>query len=66
MQIWYTREGEAHIGTASIYTVGKFDGLVLVVDMYGGKVNQIIASSVSMPKIIMLRWTLRAEVYEAS
>ncbi|MCJ1465505.1 hypothetical protein MMC07_004123 [Pseudocyphellaria aurata] len=41
MQIWYTRDGEAQIGTSSIYTVGKFDGLVLVVDMYGGKGGSI-------------------------
>lgn len=47
MQIWYTREGEGQIGTSSIYTVEKFDGLVLVVDMYGGKVNQIITKVVS-------------------
>ena len=36
LQIWYTREGRDQIGTNSIYTVGKFDGLALVVDMYGG------------------------------
>lgn len=47
MQIWYTREGEGQIGTSSIYTVEKFDGLVLVVDMYGGKVNRIITKVVS-------------------
>ncbi|MCJ1260357.1 hypothetical protein MMC22_000217 [Lobaria immixta] len=41
LQIWYTREGEAQIATSSIYTVGKFDGLVLVVDMYGGKGGSI-------------------------
>ncbi len=39
LQIWYTREGQAHVGTSSIYTVGKFDGLVLVVDTYGGRVR---------------------------
>ncbi|MCJ1362540.1 hypothetical protein MMC16_001644 [Acarospora aff. strigata] len=37
LQIWYTKEGQAHVGTSSIYTVGKFDGLVLVVDTYGGR-----------------------------
>ena len=36
LQIWFTREGKNHIATNSIYTVGKFDGLALVVDMYGG------------------------------
>lgn len=38
LQIWYTKEGQANVGTSSVYTVGKFDGLVLVVDMYGGRV----------------------------
>ena len=37
LQLWYTKD--AH-GTSSIYTVGKFDGLVLEVDAYGGKVCQ--------------------------
>ena len=36
LQIWYTRDGRSQIGTNSIYTVGRFDGLALVVDMYGG------------------------------
>ncbi len=26
------------VGTSSIYTVGNFDGLVLVIDAYGGRV----------------------------
>ena len=39
LQLWYTKEGQSAIGTSSIYTVGKFDGLVLVVDTYGGKVG---------------------------
>ena len=39
LQLWYTKEGESSIGTSSIYTVGKFDGLVLVVDLYGGRVR---------------------------
>lgn len=43
--------------------MGKFDGLVLVVDMYGAKVNQTIIAFVSVPKIAMLRWNLRVEVY---
>ncbi|MCJ1368927.1 hypothetical protein MMC20_000134 [Loxospora ochrophaea] len=37
LQIWYTKEGRDQISTSSIYTIGKFDGLVLVVDTYGGK-----------------------------
>lgn len=38
LQIWYTREGQANVGTSSVYTIGKFDGLALTVDMYGGRV----------------------------
>ena len=38
LQIWYTKEGQAYVGTSSIYTVGQFDGLVLVVDQHGGGV----------------------------
>ena len=38
LQLWYTREGRERIGTSSIYTVGSFDGLALVIDQYGGRV----------------------------
>lgn len=38
LQIWYTKDGRSNIDLASIYTVGKFDGLSLVVDTYGGRV----------------------------
>lgn len=41
LQIWYTHNGRQDVGTSSLYTVGKFDGMVLVVDQYGGKVLQI-------------------------
>ncbi|MCJ1223383.1 hypothetical protein MMC12_000023 [Toensbergia leucococca] len=41
LQIWYTKEGQAYIGTSSIYTVGKFDGLALVIDTYGGRGGSI-------------------------
>ena len=40
LQVWYARDGEAAIGTSSLYRVGKFDGMVLVVDQYGGKVGR--------------------------
>ncbi|KAI9803309.1 MAG: hypothetical protein M1825_002100 [Sarcosagium campestre] len=33
LQLWYTKENH---GTASIYTVGKFDGLALVIDTHAG------------------------------
>ena len=39
LQIWYTKDGQAQIGTSSIYTVGKFEGMVLVIDTYGGRVR---------------------------
>lgn len=35
-QFWYVREGQGRIGASSIYTAGKFDGLVIVIDTYGG------------------------------
>lgn len=36
LQIWYAKDGEKEVGSASMYTIGQFDGLVLVVDQYGG------------------------------
>ena len=39
LQLWYTKEGQVDIGTSSLYTVGKFDGMVLVVDTFGGRVS---------------------------
>ncbi|KAL8858479.1 MAG: hypothetical protein Q9178_004977 [Gyalolechia marmorata] len=41
LQIWYTKEGRPQVETPSIYTIGAFDGLALVVDMYGGKGGSI-------------------------
>lgn len=41
LQLWYTKDGRASVDTASIYTVGKFDGLALVIDTYGGKGGSI-------------------------
>lgn len=38
--LWYVKEGQGRVGTSSIYTVGKFDGLAIVVDTYGGSVSQ--------------------------
>jgi len=37
--MWYTKDGRATVDTSSIYTVGKFDGLSLVIDTYGGRVS---------------------------
>ena len=38
LQLWYTKDGRAGVGTSSLYTIGNFDGMVLVIDQYGGKV----------------------------
>ena len=38
LHVWYTKDGQSDIGASSIYTVRKWDGLVLVIDMYGGRV----------------------------
>jgi mannose-binding lectin 1 len=42
LQIWYAAKGQDEIGTASIYTVGRFDGLALVIDQYAGSVRPLI------------------------
>ena len=39
LQLWYAKDGRMNIGTSSIYTVGNYDGMVLVIDSYGGKVG---------------------------
>ena len=36
LQIWYAKEGHNEVGLASIYTVGKFDGLAITISRYGG------------------------------
>ncbi|KAI0123861.1 concanavalin A-like lectin/glucanase domain-containing protein [Xylariales sp. AK1849] len=36
LNIWLARRGVQDVGTASIYKVGRFDGLALVVDQSGG------------------------------
>lgn len=38
LQIWYAKNGLEDVGTSSIYTVGRFDGLALTVDQYSGSV----------------------------
>ncbi|PLB51241.1 lectin family integral membrane protein [Aspergillus steynii IBT 23096] len=37
LQLWYAKDGQSKIGTSSIYTVGQFDGLALVIDTHGGR-----------------------------
>ncbi len=39
LQIWYVMDGQDTVGTSSIYTVGKFEGLALVIDQYAGSVR---------------------------
>ena len=39
LHLWYAKDGRMNIGTSSIYTVGNYDGMVLVIDPYGGKVR---------------------------
>ncbi|KAF5678255.1 EMP47-like golgi membrane protein [Fusarium heterosporum] len=41
LNIWLVRNGPATIGSGSIYTVGKFDGLALVIDTSGGSSGMI-------------------------
>lgn len=36
LQIWLVRNGAHDVGTGSIYTVSKFEGLALVIDGHGG------------------------------
>lgn len=36
--VWLARNGRYEVGTSSIYTVGKFDGLALNIDTYAGTV----------------------------
>lgn len=38
LQIWLVKDGEQDVRMSSIYTVGTFDGLALVVDTYTGPV----------------------------
>ncbi|KAF7557348.1 hypothetical protein G7046_g6048 [Stylonectria norvegica] len=41
LNIWLARTGTATVGAASIYSVGKFDGLALVIDSHGGNGGMI-------------------------
>src|SRR6187549_946835 len=36
LNIWLVRDGAHDVGSASVYSAGKFEGLVLVVDTHGG------------------------------
>ena len=39
--VWLARNGRYEVGTSSIYTVGKFDGLALNIDTYAGTVRNM-------------------------
>ena len=41
LNIWLARQGGQEIGMSSIYTVGRFDGLALVIDQHGGSAGMI-------------------------
>ena len=37
LQLWFVKNGEQTVGKSSVYTTGPFDGLVLMLDQYGGR-----------------------------
>lgn len=41
LNIWLVSKGDAEVGSRSIYTVGRFDGLALVVDAHGGSAGRL-------------------------
>lgn len=41
INFWFVDTGRSAVGQSSIYTVGKFDGLALVVDQYGSRGGSI-------------------------
>lgn len=49
IQVWLAENGKEQVGAASVYTVGKWDGLAIVVDQYAGSV-----SSSSCPQLPLL------------
>ncbi|RDW79186.1 putative lectin family integral membrane protein [Aspergillus mulundensis] len=41
LQFWYAKDGKEKVGSASIYTVGQWDGFALVVDTHSGRGGSI-------------------------
>lgn len=41
LNIWLTSEGSYKVATSGIYTVGKWDGLAVVIDQHGGSAGMI-------------------------
>jgi mannose-binding lectin 1 len=39
IQVWLANKGKDEIGTSSVYTAGKFQGLAIVIDQYAGSVR---------------------------
>ncbi|KAF2102330.1 putative lectin family integral membrane protein [Rhizodiscina lignyota] len=37
LHIWYAKDGQREVSTSSVYTIGRFDGLALVLDQYEGR-----------------------------
>ena len=43
LNIWLVHSGDQSVGSSSIYTVGKFEGLALVIDAHGGSAGMLRA-----------------------
>ncbi|KAJ9659683.1 hypothetical protein H2201_007274 [Coniosporium apollinis] len=41
LQVWYAKDGPSTVELSSLYTVPKFDGLVLALDQHGGRGGSI-------------------------
>lgn len=41
LNIWLVKDGAKDVGTSSIYSVGRFEGLALMVDTYGGSAGKV-------------------------
>lgn len=41
LNVWLVRDGPRAVGTASVYSVAKFEGLALVIDTYGGSAGMV-------------------------
>lgn len=39
LQVWFTKGGREGVAASSVYTVERFDGFVLTIDQYGGRVR---------------------------
>lgn len=54
--VWLVMDGQKSVGTSSIYTVGKFDGLGILIDTYGGTVSQASALPCTSLLTLSLGW----------